>query len=158
MKLVFKVEDRAYRIIQTVAIILLVAMTCLFFAQTMLRFTLGIAWSWAEELCRYMLIWAVFLESGIGVTKGVHVGFDLVSSRLHGRTQTVVYMIIQIVVIALSTQLVRGGWTLTMQVRNQLSASLGISMAYFYSAIVVGGILLIIFSAFNILRKAVKAQ
>ncbi|MBP3736757.1 MAG: TRAP transporter small permease [Lachnospiraceae bacterium] len=158
MKTLFKIEDKCYKGIQAIAIVLLCFMTTLFFIQTVLRFTVRIALPWAEELCRYTLIWAVFLESGIGITKGIHVGFDLLSSRLKGSFQTVIYIITQIVVFIIGTQVVRGGWVLTLQVQKQLSASLSISMSWFYLSIPVGGVLLCIYTVMNVLRKLVRTE
>jgi TRAP-type C4-dicarboxylate transport system permease small subunit len=135
---------------------LLAAFISLFFVQTVLRFTANIALSWAEELCRYLFIWMVFLGSGIGMRKSVHVGFDIIKNLLPEKFQIHLAVIIGAVVLFFSYQLCKGGLSLTEQVATQISPGLGIPMSFIYSALVTGAILFLIFTVDSIIRKVVK--
>ena len=45
-------------------------------------FIIGINFSWAQELCIYMLVWMAKFGAAYGVRKGIHVGVDLLLNRL----------------------------------------------------------------------------
>ena len=156
MKTFYKVTDIIYFIIQKIALVLLAAVMTLLFVQTVLRFTLGISLSWAEELCRYMTIWMTLLASGIGIRKEIHVGFDLLKNKLPKKLKNKLLILINAVVFAFSFLLLTEGYKLVQQTRMQTSSSLGFSMAYVYSSLVVGAILIAIFSAEAVLQRVVK--
>lgn len=156
MKAYFKFMDVIYDICQKVALVFLAACMTLLFVQTALRFTMNISLSWAEELCRYFAIWMTFLGSGIGIRKGIHVGFDILKNKLTGRAETVLLIVLNTMVFLFSFVLLSKGFQLMQQSANQTSASLGFSMAYVYSSLVVGAILFALFSLEGIIRKVVK--
>lgn len=156
MNTFMKGTDVLYKYVQLAALILLVLTMSLLFVQTLLRFILNIALPWAEELCRYMCIWLSFLGGGIGIRKGVHVGFDLIKNRLPAKIMYPVNIIVHIIILVVACALVRGGWELTKQAMNQTSSSLGISMAWIYSSLIVGGILIMIYGVESILMRRAK--
>ena len=45
-------------------------------------FIIGINFSWAQELCIYMLVWMAKFGAAYGVRTGIHVGVDLLLNRL----------------------------------------------------------------------------
>ena len=156
MKIYLKITDLMYRAIEYIAMTLLVCFISLFFLQTVLRFTLSIALSWAEELCRYMFIWMVFLAGGIGMRKNSHVAFDIIKNLLPEKFQIHLAVLIGAVVLFFSYQLFIGGLSLTEQVSKQVSPSLGVPMSFIYATLVTGGILFALFTVDAIIRKAVN--
>lgn len=158
MNSLFKATDKLYNVIQGIAITLLAALVTLFFAQAMLRFCFNTALPWAEELCRYLMFWSTFLEGGIGISKGVHVGFDLVVSHVKGVASDVLYVLSNLIVLGLSYRMIVDGISLVRQTAHQYSPSMGFSMSYVYTSILVGGILLAIFCVVDILKRVVKAE
>lgn len=156
MSKIFKVTDKLFEIVQAVAIILLCAMITLFFVQTMMRYALNHSLSWAEECCRYLFIWSAFLEGGIGISKGIHVGFDLLANTLKGKANTILYVFAQLVVLFLSIVLFKDGIKLAAQVKLQISASMHLPMWMIYAAVPTGAFFSILYSAVNILKRGVK--
>lgn len=156
MTKLFKVTDKFFYFVQTIAIVLLCSMITLFFVQTMMRYCLNHSLSWAEECCRYLFIWSAFLESGIGISKGIHVGFDLLTNSLKGKAKTIAYVVAQLIVLALSIVLFKDGLQLAAQVKLQTSASLHVPMWIIYASVPTGAFLSIVYSIVNILKKAVK--
>ena len=156
MKAYIKIMDVIYDVCQKLALVFLVACMTLLFVQTVLRFTMNISLSWAEELCRYFAIWMTFLGSGIGIRKGIHVGFDILKNKLKGKVQTALLTILNAIVFLFSFVLLSEGLALMKQSANQTSASLGFSMTYVYSALVVGAVLFILFSLEGVVRRVVK--
>ena len=48
-------------------------------------FLIGLRFSWAQELCIYMLIWMAKFGAAYGVRTGIHVGVDVLVNRLPPR-------------------------------------------------------------------------
>jgi TRAP-type C4-dicarboxylate transport system permease small subunit len=156
MKTYLKATDMLYKVIEYIAIALLVAVISIFFLQTVLRFTVSVALAWAEELCRYLFIWMVFLGGGIGMRRGAHVGFDIVKNLLPEKFQIYLSAAIGAVVLFFAYQLVQGGLKLTAQTSTQVTPGLGVPMSCVYAALAAGGLLFIIFTVDAIIRKVVK--
>lgn len=154
----FKVTDKLYNVVQGIAITLLAFLVTLFFVQAVLRFCFNTALPWAEELCRYMMFWCTFLEGGIGISRSVHVGFDLVVSHVKGRASDAMYVLSNMVVLALSYRMVVDGISLIKQTARQYSPSMGFSMSYVYASILAGGILLALYCVVDILKRVVKVE
>jgi len=59
-----------------VLILLLLAMSCIVFANVVLRYTTGDSIVWAEEVARHMMTWVTFLGAGLVLRFGGHVAID----------------------------------------------------------------------------------
>lgn len=157
MNVFVAITNVIYKNVERVAILLLVFTMTLLLIQTLLRFGLNIALPWAEELCRYTCIWMSFLGGGIGIRKGIHVGFDLIKSHLPQRAKKWAIILADLIILFVATQIILGGWKLSVQALNQTSSSLGISMAWVYSSLIVGGILIVLYSIEGLLIKRGEA-
>lgn len=153
MNIFMAITNIIYKNVERIALLLLVFTMTLLLIQTILRFGFNIALPWAEELCRYMCIWMSFLGGGIGIRKGIHVGFDLVKNRLPKKAKKWAIILANIITLFIALQLILGGWKLSIQALNQTSSSLGISMAWVYSSLIVGGVLIVLYSIEGILIK-----
>ena len=54
-------------------------------AQVWSRYVMGGSLIWAEELCRYLLMWQTFLVLGLAYSKGEFVAIDFVTVALSER-------------------------------------------------------------------------
>lgn len=64
---------------------LMIAMFGLVFANVVSRYGLGHSIAWAEEVSRYLMIWATFLGAGLALREGRHVAIDILQDRLPPR-------------------------------------------------------------------------
>ena len=60
------------------ALLLLVCMTALIFADVFCRYLLHFSIAWADEITLIFLVWYVFIALAIGVRKGVHTSINLI--------------------------------------------------------------------------------
>ena len=103
--------------------------------------------SWSEELARYCFVWIVFLGGAVGLSRGTHLGVDLLVNafpevarrRFDALTNTLVAIFAATVIYA------------SLPVLNinmfQRSPALGIQMSYIYMAIPISmGIIFLICS------------
>ena len=66
-------KDRFVRIITQLASSVLAAAVVLMAVQVVLRFGFNSPQAWAEEVDRYLFVWAVYLGSVIALAKGTHI-------------------------------------------------------------------------------------
>ena len=153
-----KVTNVIYKACKTVSLVLLVATILLLFVATVLRYCFNITLSWAEELCRYMVVWFSFLISGIGIRDNIHVGFDLIKDRIPQKLKTFWTIMLNVLTFGVSFVLLTGGLAFVKQTSKQTSASLGFPMSFVYAALLVGAILFALFSLESIVKVMVKEK
>ena len=111
--------------------ILLLAATVLVFADVLLRYVFSYGLSWADELTQYMLLWMVFLGSGIAARQGAHISMEALLTALPGRIQRVNAVAVNAVCAALSAIVGFLGWGLAMAIRElgQFGPASGVPVA-----------------------------
>jgi TRAP-type C4-dicarboxylate transport system permease small subunit len=120
------------------------------------RFILRSPSSYTDELARYLLIWVSLLGASYVTGKKMHLAIDILPSRLHGKKQRNLNVLINVLVaiFALLT-MVWGGIklvyiTLTL---NQTSAALNVPLGYVYMAVPLSGLIIIYYSIMNLTEK-----
>ncbi|MDQ6437456.1 TRAP transporter small permease subunit [Mesorhizobium sp. LHD-90] len=86
----FSVYERAIQVLAGASMAVIVAVMVV---QVIARYVFNSSLIWAEELCRYILIWQTFLFVGYAYYRGELVVLDLFSARVSPRT----YMAIRFV-------------------------------------------------------------
>src|SRR5690554_1710362 len=67
--------------------------------QVFCRYVLNSSLNWPEELSRILLIWIVFLGSGVAVFRKEHASLGLVVDKLPEKYQQIVKMITKVVLM-----------------------------------------------------------
>ncbi len=113
--------------------------------QVVSRYVLQSPSSVTEELSRCLLIWIGMTGAALAYRTGVHLGLDILTRRFAAEQQRWLSMLLTsaVVVFAITVMVVGGGnlMALTFEL-NQMSAALGIKMAYIYSVIPLAGMLI----------------
>jgi len=110
------------------------------------RFIVKVSMPWTEEVARYLMIWAAFIGGSLGLKRGVHVGIVFVVNRIPWNLRRWVSLVAKLSVLFFFIVVILEGFRMTMFVSTQLSPVLRISMAWVYSALPVGGILLLFYT------------
>ena len=123
--------------------VFLVLMVLLVFMQIVVRIVTGTAFSWTEELARYLMIWMAFLGGGFAFQRGAHMSIEVLVTRFSHSIQKVLKVIsLLLCVVFYGLLFIKGiEW-----VGNSASTSPGlqIPMAYVYLAIPIGAFLQLI--------------
>ena len=114
--------------------------------QVIFRYFLGNPIFWAEELARYSLVWMTFIGAAVGLRAGLLACMDLLVTRFPAPVQKW----IRVLAIALNCALF--GFLLYYSivlvgipsVTSQKSPAMRLPMSYFYAAMPVGLILLLL--------------
>ena len=123
-------------------ILMLLSMTFIVFAQVISRYLFKNSISWSEEIARWLMIWIVFLGSGIAVKYGEHIGLSFIFDRFQGKVKATVSLLINIGILIFLYFCVVKSFAMYKFIINQKTAAAMISMAWPFSAVPVGSIIM----------------
>lgn len=138
------VSRASARAVRIVLIAMVVVMTVLVIMQVLLRYLFSSAFSWTEEIARYLMIWVSFLGAGLALQQGLHIGVEALIMRLSSRGRRRVSLVSKAAVLVFLIVLTVGGFQLAWFVRNQSSPALFLSMSWAYGAAAAGGLFMAI--------------
>lgn len=139
-----RVMDTVNKAIAYTLSLLLAVMVIVIFSQVFSRFVLESSIIWSEEFARYVMIWGVFLGVGYATRVDLLIAVKLLPEFLPSKPKKVVNFIVQIMMLLFGAFLTYYGIMMAINVVNQISPAMGVSMAIPYSAIPTGGILVIL--------------
>ena len=145
VKCVQKASDVVDKYTTVVTVMLLGGMTIITTAQIIFRvfFT---ALIWSEELARYMLVWLTFFGAGCVHKRAGHIAVNFLQELLPFNMRKVFQVVAQLLCITVFGIMIYYGFWYMQLMGNQLSAAMRIPMRYMYTAIPVGGIILLLHS------------
>lgn len=94
--------------------------------------------SWTEESARFAQIWMVFFGAGIAMKRNLHVGVDVLTGVLKGRSKNILLVVCGIFAIVFLIVAIYGSFDLIAVGGLQISAALNIPMSYVYIIIPIG--------------------
>lgn len=98
---------------------------------------------WTDEVGRYMLVYLVFLGSGLAMIEGKHIRVDFILEQLSPRLRRWVELFNDLVTIAFLLVMVVSGFILVRKTGTQMVSTLrkyfDMPMAWWNSAVMVGG-------------------
>lgn len=125
-------------------------------AQVWSRYVMGSSLIWAEELCRYLLIWQTFLVLGLAYSKGEFVALDFLPHALSQRGKWILKALGAIPTLAFLAIITFYGADYASRFGNQtipaldfiwgslFGRPLGLSITYVYISVSVGAGLMIL--------------
>lgn len=133
------------------------AIAIIMVVQVIARYVFNASLIWAEELCRYILIWITFLFAGLAYHKGELVAVDFVPELLSKRARYILKTIVTLPVFAFLWLMVINGYEYSERFAAQkipaldfiwmsLSGgqSLNVSISWIYHSVTIGSALLFI--------------
>ncbi len=125
-------------------ILLLGSMSVIIFINVAMRYLTSNSLEWAEEVSRHMMIWLTFLGAGPVLRYGGHIAVENLQDALPARGGIAVRAIVAALLFAFFGFMVWYGWLYMGRTMFQLTAVTQIPFAYIYSAMPIGGMLLIV--------------
>lgn len=141
---------------------LLFAIMCV---QVFFRYGLNASLIWAEEVCRYLLIWVSFLACGIAYQRGEIAAMRILVEALPARLAALLAVLADVAVLVLLAFLMVYGWRYAVFAGGQRmpaadfiwndilggAGSAGLSLFWVYVAIPVGAALLAVHVVLHLL-------
>jgi TRAP-type C4-dicarboxylate transport system permease small subunit len=144
LKVYGKFLDILEKILSVILAILLAAMVLIFCYQVFLRYVLHGANAWSEDLTRYLFVYTVLLGAGIATRKASHLTVDMFIDLLPKRVKAGIQIIFCGLIYFFLFFLFTEGMSLVQNTMKSISASLRVPMAYFYLAIPIGAVLMML--------------
>jgi TRAP-type C4-dicarboxylate transport system permease small subunit len=131
------------RTTETLACLIMIAVTALNLTQVGGRYLFNTGFSWTEEAMRYGMIWLMMLGSVACIYRAEHMGIEALES-LAGRHAQLVKSALYTVAAIFCVFLLVYGWPLALRNAGQLAPASRIPMIYPYMALPVGAALMLV--------------
>jgi len=152
MNVIVKSIDQINGIVKWAVVILLGMLSVLVFTQVVFRYVIEYGLTWSDEVARYMLVWVTFLGASLGARTKALIGLEVVVNLLRGIPKRMAIEMAMFITVGFLVLVVIYGVKLTFIGYDQFSPALFVRMSWVYTAIPVGGVLMIL----NILANAIE--
>ena len=134
----------------------LIVMTVLTTYQVITRYVFNAPSTWSEELVGYMFGWATMFGAAICTGERGHMNIPILVDLLKEGPKKVMLIFAEVVALIFSAViLVYGGFTVSSLAMGQQTSSLwGLAVGTFYWVMPLCGVLMVIYSALNIVAIA----
>lgn len=133
-------------------IVISVVMVCVTLAQVIFRYVIAAPLPWSEELARYCFVWIVFLGGAVGLSRGIHLGVDLLVNKLPTPMRRSADLLTNLLIAAFAATVIYASIPVISMNMLQRSPALGVQMSYIYIAIPISMGLIFLICAERILR------
>lgn len=121
-------------------------------AGALLRYLLGESIQWGEEVARYAMIYGVMFGMTLCYLNNSHIRFTFLESltaQIHHRW---IYLVHDFIALGCGVLLIYSGYDFVIKRGSLMATGIHLPMAYFQSAMVVGGIALTLAAIMKIVR------
>lgn len=149
-----KIMDLIAEGIKWIVSCILVFMVVVTFLEVIRRYMFGLSFGWADECIRFLIMWITFLGGAAAFRKGKLVCFDLVTGILSERTQLILKLLMNVVLLFI----LAGLFFYTMKtvtspsVTRAVGTGFKVSMIYAYLPMPVGFGLMELFCIDNVMN------
>lgn len=138
--------DRLAALLRGVIVALALTMLVALSLQIFMRFFLGQALAWSEELALACFSWSMLLAIALGVREAIHVRMDLLVDCLPAPLQRGVDRLVALAVAGLGVFVAWAGVRYVVDSLGTTSAAIGYPIAYLYACAPVSGALIALFA------------
>jgi TRAP-type C4-dicarboxylate transport system permease small subunit len=133
----------------------LVLMTGLVGAQVFSRYMLNTSIIWSEPGAIILMGWFIFLGAAVGIREGYHLSFDVLLYVVPHRVKMVLFSVSDTVVLGFGVGMVFYGGQMALSAAGRKIPTLGLSASLDFLPLVLGGVLVVLFSLERLARRAV---
>ena len=119
-------------------VVLLSTMVALVSIQVLLRYVFKSSMGFADEISRLTFVWSIFLAIPLGIRLGVHIGMELVTSRLPAAVQNVLVRLTSAIAAAMMVLVAWQSAVVAFDQWDEAMASTSASAAWFLVAVAIG--------------------
>lgn len=133
----------------------LTAMVVLTTYQVITRYVFDAPSTWSEELVGYLFAWSTMFGAAIVSGERGHMNIPILVDRFAPPVRKAFHIFSEVIALLFSASiLVLGGFQVSSLAMGQQTSSLGVAVGVFYWVMPVCGILMVVYSALNIIGIA----
>ncbi|MFB4165367.1 TRAP transporter small permease [Alteribacillus sp. JSM 102045] len=106
----------------------------LVFFNVVLRYGFSSGITWSEEMGRYLFVWIVFLGAIVAYKERAHLGVDLLIGALPRPAQKGLYVLNNLIVIAVLFIVIDGGFQMIDSTSSNYGPATGIPLSFLFIA------------------------
>lgn len=144
--LVRTVAERLATVLRMSIVALAVVMLSVLTLQVFMRFVMGQALSWSEELALTCFAWSMLLAMALGVRELIHVRMDILVDHLPTALQRWIERLCALLIALFGLFLAWSGYNYTIDSMGTTSAAIAFPMVYLYAAAPVCGAFTLLFA------------
>lgn len=145
-----KVVEMIGRVCRGGLFVTMAVLTSVTVIQVVMRYVFSSPFIWAEELCRYMMIWAVMLGSTVAISELKHIRVQFLVDMFPEKTKRAVLFFVHFMSFLLSVFLTVQGYFYAVGLYRVETPALGIPTTYVAMAIPVCAVLWCVCTANNL--------
>lgn len=146
-----KAREIIKKILLSIGGLSMILVAVVLFAQTVARYCFHYSFFWADELCRYSMIWGAQLCAAVGVSERAHTSLDFIISKVKPRIKSCIFTVLDVLYIVFSAALFYYSFANIKLGMKSLSPGLGMPTGYVYMALTVSMFLTVFFLCFNVI-------
>lgn len=155
--------DGLEKVLKALLVLIFIAMGTVAIVEVGRRYMLELSFQWADEFCRYMLVWMCFCGGSLALRADNLVRFDLGHDKLSERARMILELTVCLICLAFILFLfVRSyNWTFSFAAMRQRMLSLPLPMAAVFFSMPLGFGCMLLFlteKVFKILRKLTEKK
>ncbi len=133
-------------LVEGVLLLLMIVLCVDVFLGVFSRYVLVRTFTWYDEIARLCFVWIVFLGAAVGVRQGAHFRLHLLTDRFPPGGRRATEVLAFLAIAGFGALLIGQGWALVELGQLQQTPVMGLSKAYVYASMPVGGALMILYS------------
>ena len=133
----------------------LTAMVVLTTYQVITRYVFNAPSTWSEELVGYLFAWSTMFGAAIVSGERGHMNIPILVDQFNPAMRKALHIFAEVIALLFSASiLVLGGFQVSSLAMGQMTSSLGVAVGTFYWVMPICGILMVVYSALNIIGIA----
>ena len=133
----------------------LTAMVVLTTYQVITRYVFNAPSTWSEELVGYLFAWSTMFGAAIVSGERGHMNIPILVDKFNPPMRKALHIFAEVIALLFSASiLVLGGFQVSSLAMGQMTSSLGVAIGVFYWVMPICGILMVVYSALNIIGIA----
>lgn len=147
MKRVLSLLDR---LLEAALAAALAAMVLTVGANVFLRYVIGSALSWGDEVPQILLVWITFLGAALAIRRGEQFELDLLVESLPTAVARPLRMATQLLVVLMTTAVIYWSSEVALRIVPWVMPATGISRALVYAACPVGCSFILVYTLYDL--------
>jgi TRAP-type C4-dicarboxylate transport system permease small subunit len=131
----------------------MIAMTLIVGAQVIFRYALNSSLVWSEPVAVLLMGWFIFLGSAVGTREGFHLSFDLIGSMVPPAVRAGMESLSDVIVLIFGAAMAWYGFQLGAAAWGSRMPAIGLPDGSSMIPVVLGGVLVALFSLERLLRR-----
>jgi len=139
-------------ILNVLAGLSLTVMVVLTTYQVITRYVFNAPSTWSEELVGYLFAWSTMFGAAIVSGERGHMNIPILVDKFNPPMRKALHIFAEVIALLFSASiLVLGGFQVSSLAMGQMTSSLGVAIGVFYWVMPLCGILMVVYSALNII-------